>query len=225
MSAALSASSKKRYGVAQVCRAWETPRSTLSHRREISRRDQPPQWPGPKPLIPDQEIAERIRAQHAGMRIGKARVLRIMREHGLLAPARAGRYHGPKVHDGTIHTELPDQMWGTDATRVWTPFGYVWILIAVDHFSLSFVASPEGNGVTECFIRTPKGGSAEGVPKLHSGSGAAAAGGELLQPGGTPGGATAVPGPLQRPLVLERHGYATPSEVRRRLKTPSQRAA
>jgi hypothetical protein len=40
-----------------------------------------------------------------------------MREHGLQAPHRVGHRHGPKAHDGTITTEAPDVMWGTDMER------------------------------------------------------------------------------------------------------------
>ncbi len=90
-----------------------------------------------------------------------------------MAPARAGRYHGPKLHDGTIQAELPDQMWGTDATRVWTPFGYVWIFMVVDHCAGDCVgahASLAGNryealvpvqeGVREHFGRLAAGAAA-----------------------------------------------------------------
>ena len=44
------------------------------------------------------------------------RVRRLMREHDLQAPHRVGHAHGPKAHDGTITTEAPDVMWGTDMT-------------------------------------------------------------------------------------------------------------
>ena len=51
-----------------------------------------------------------------GRRTSKERVRRLMREHDLQAPQRAGHAHGPKAHDGTITTEAPDVMWGTDMT-------------------------------------------------------------------------------------------------------------
>ena len=40
---------------------------------------------------------------------------RLMRQHGLQAPSRVGHPHGPKAHDGTIITEQPDVISGTDA--------------------------------------------------------------------------------------------------------------
>ena len=51
-----------------------------------------------------------------GRRTSKERVRRLMREHDLQAPQRAGHAHGPKAHDGTITSEAPDVMWGTDMT-------------------------------------------------------------------------------------------------------------
>ena len=60
------------------------------------------------------------RLRLAGVRTSKGRVLRLMREAGLLAPTRVGRRRGPRNHDGTITTGHPDEMWGTDATACLT---------------------------------------------------------------------------------------------------------
>ena len=58
-----------------------------------------------------------------------------MREHGLQAPTRVGHSHGPKAHDGTIITEQPDVMWGTDATTTITlEEGQAHVFVGVDHF-------------------------------------------------------------------------------------------
>jgi putative transposase len=62
-------------------------------------------------------------------------VLRLMREHDLLAPSRVGRAHGPKAHDGTIRTERVDAMWGTDLTSTLTGEGQASIFVTVDHCS------------------------------------------------------------------------------------------
>jgi len=57
-----------------------------------------------------------------------------MREHGLPAPTRVGHPHGPKAHDGTIITEQPDVMWGTDATTTITlEEGQAHVFVGVDH--------------------------------------------------------------------------------------------
>ena len=56
------------------------------------------------------------------------------REHDLQAPQRAGHAHGPKAHDGTITTEAPDVMWGTDMTATVTVAeGPAFVFVAVDH--------------------------------------------------------------------------------------------
>ena len=58
----------------------------------------------------------------------------MMREHDLQAPQRAGHAHGPKAHDGTITTEAPDVMWGTDMTATVTVAeGPAFVFVAVDH--------------------------------------------------------------------------------------------
>jgi hypothetical protein len=38
------------------------------------------------------------------------RVLRLMRDTGLLAPTRLGHAHGPAAYDGTIIPDRPDAM-------------------------------------------------------------------------------------------------------------------
>ena len=69
-----------------------------------------------------------------GVGSSKGRVLRPMREAGLLAPTRVGRRRGPRMHDGTITTERPDETWGTDATAcLTTREGNATVFIAVDH--------------------------------------------------------------------------------------------
>jgi len=45
----------------------------------------------------------RARLLFRGRRTAKLRVLRLMRENGLLAPVRAGRPRGPRAHDRSPH--------------------------------------------------------------------------------------------------------------------------
>jgi transposase InsO family protein len=73
------------------------------------------------------------RLRHREIRTSKARVLRVMRGAGLLAPTRSGRAHGPAAHDGTIVTERPDVMWGMDATSALTAQGTATVFVALDH--------------------------------------------------------------------------------------------
>ena len=69
-----------------------------------------------------------------GTRTSPDRVRRVMGEHGLQVPQREGRPRGPRAHDGTITTERPDVMWGTDmTTTVTTAEGMATVFVAVDH--------------------------------------------------------------------------------------------
>lgn len=73
------------------------------------------------------------------MRTSKQRVLRLMGEHDLLAPARVGSPRGPRNHDGTIIPEALNTMWGTDMTTTWTGEGQVAVFIAIDHHNAECV--------------------------------------------------------------------------------------
>ena len=81
------------------------------------------------------------RLRHGGVRTSRRRVLRLMGEHGLLAPSRTGPPSGPRSHDGTIIPETIDAMWGSDLTTAPTGEGQAAIFVAVDH------CSAEGVGI------------------------------------------------------------------------------
>ena len=63
------------------------------------------------------------RLRLAGVRPSKRRVLRLMREHGLLAPSRTGPPRGPRSHDGTIIPATVDAMGGADLTTTYGRHG------------------------------------------------------------------------------------------------------
>jgi putative transposase len=108
---------------------------------------------GPNTALSDREIVTAIRAvlaatpfhgegyrkiearlAHRGCAIGGKRVLRLLRQHQLLAPRRLGPPNGDPAHAGTITTMRPDEMWGTDATRFYTDDdGWCWFFGAIDH--------------------------------------------------------------------------------------------
>ena len=72
------------------------------------------------------------RLRVAGVRTSLRRVLRLMRQHQLLAPQPVE----PKRHEGTIVAERPNQMWGIDATAGFTlRDGQVPIFARIDHCS------------------------------------------------------------------------------------------
>lgn len=55
------------------------------------------------------------------------------RENNLLAPTRRRASPGPRVHDGTIVTERPDEMWAIDGTACMTDQGNATVFVVIDH--------------------------------------------------------------------------------------------
>jgi transposase InsO family protein len=141
--------------VALVCEVFGIARSTYYDHKATRENPSPtpPKKRGPKTKLDDAALVEAIRVvlgeslftgeghrkawarlRAKGIRTSQKRVLRLMRENGLLAPPKARRVLGPRTHDGTITTEAPDVMWGTDATATYTAVdGYVTVFAAVDH--------------------------------------------------------------------------------------------
>ena len=153
MSGAQSISTRRASGVQRVCRVWHRARSSVYARRQATRSPARCRRRGPIGAAPDDVLVAHIRRvleaspfhgegsrkawaklRVAGMRTSKERVRRLMREHDLQAPPRAGHAHGPKAHDGTITTEAPDVMGGTDMTATVTVAeGAAFVFVAVDH--------------------------------------------------------------------------------------------
>jgi transposase InsO family protein len=160
MSQTCSPSTQRRYGLARVCRLWEVARSTVYLQQARPRPPKARPKRGPKPQWSDEQLVEQIRAvlsaspfvgeghrkvwarlRWQGVRTSKVRALRLMREAKLLAPTRLGHAHGPKAHDGTITTEVPDQMWGMDATSCLTRHdGVATVFVVVDHCAAECIA-------------------------------------------------------------------------------------
>jgi len=148
----------KLYGVERVCEAWGVPRSSYYGRQAsaqpgkvvpVLRRR------GPKPVVSDEVVLQAIKDDLAAshfvgeghrkvwtrMRydkrivVGRNRVLRIMREHALLSPARMP-FVPPDPHDGIIVTDAPNVMWGTDGIKIWTvDEGWGWCFPVVEHWN------------------------------------------------------------------------------------------
>jgi transposase InsO family protein len=92
------------------------------------------------PFLGEGHRKARARLRMRGIRVGKNRVLRLMRENGLLAPVRRRHPHGDRTHSGTIRTNRLNELWGTDATRFYTlENGWCWFFGAIDHCSEDIV--------------------------------------------------------------------------------------
>ncbi len=110
---------------------------------------------GPRPHVSDEDLAEAVkkdiqtsvftgeghRKVWARLRfkkclvVGRNRVLRIMREHNLLSPARVPK-RPVSTHTACLATEIPNEMWGTDGTKFYTQEdGWCWLFAVVDHFN------------------------------------------------------------------------------------------
>ena len=159
MSAVISISTRRPYGVARVCRAWGVPRAGIYRGRQAIAPSATRRRPGPQGTMPDATLVEAIRGvlvaspfhgegyrkvwarlRHQGMRTSKERVRRLMRENGLSAAARRGSPRGPRNHDGTIIPDMADTMWGTDMTTTHTVAqGQVAVFVGVDHCSAECV--------------------------------------------------------------------------------------
>jgi transposase InsO family protein len=70
-----------------------------------------------------------------GIRVARKRVLRLMRENGLLSPHRA-RTRDNTLHDRHIITDAPNIMWAIDATQITTvQDGKVWLFGVIEHWN------------------------------------------------------------------------------------------
>jgi putative transposase len=138
--------------VAVVCRVLGAPRSTIYARRQSKVRARP----GPATSIGDHDLLQlirrvlrttpfagegyrkvraRLRREH-GVGVSGKRVLRLLRQAGLLAPQRVRGRRRPRPHDGTIIPDRPNVRWGTDATMAWTRVdGWVWVFACIDHYT------------------------------------------------------------------------------------------
>ena len=163
MAAATSPSTGQAYGVKRVCTSWGVARSSFYDARCSEEKgghaERPAPSPagrrGPKPALSDAELLAVIRRDldrspwtgegHRkvwarlrvidGIRVSRTRVLRIMAENHLLSPHR--RPPRPaNDHDGSITTEAPNVMWGTDGAVIPTVAdGNVTLFIVAEHWN------------------------------------------------------------------------------------------
>lgn len=161
MSRTVSPEAGREFGLERVCRVLESPRSTHYYRLQPapSAGRPEPKKRGPNPKVSDEELLVLIRVDldespfvgegHRkvwarlrivkNIRVSRNRVLRLMREHKLLSPYRQ-RQGSPVKHKGRITTDTPNEMWGTDGSKIQTvEDGVVWVFAAVDHFNAECV--------------------------------------------------------------------------------------
>ena len=151
MSEKISPRTQLKYGIQMVCKAWRFPRSSFYHEQKGKEKQQR----GKEPLVPDQELLGAIhecikespfsgeghRKIHAQLKrtkeisAGRNRVLRVMKSNRLLSPYRS-KQGASKTHDGRITTDTPNDMWGTDAAKIFTlEDGWVWFFGVLEHWN------------------------------------------------------------------------------------------
>lgn len=160
----VSPATGRRYPLTLICSVFRTARSSVYAAVAVGSGGAAEQKStlvkrGPKTTHSDGELLEEIRAvleassflseghrkvwamlRSKGIRVGRNRVLRLMRENRLLAPVRRVHQRGDRTHSGTIRTERPDELWGTDATRFYTEReGWCWFFAAIDHCTAEVV--------------------------------------------------------------------------------------
>lgn len=148
MSQAISPTTGKPYGLKRVCEVWDIARCSFY------RKCRTPEKRGPKPIVEEKILLEKIqkdlqttpfrgeghrkvhaRLKREGIRAGRNRILRVMKENHLLSPHRSA-YNPPNPHDGQITTDAPNVMWGSDGTKVKTvEDGWVWIFTVAEHWN------------------------------------------------------------------------------------------
>jgi putative transposase len=144
--------------VARVCRVAGVSRSAAceQRRRRSSSGPSAPRArrrPGPVGAMADHALLVAIRRELAaspfvgeghkkitarlrlrGICTSRKRVLRLMREAGLLAPTPTVRKRSRRLHEGRITTDAPDELWATDPTEAWTRTeGRCAVFAIVDH--------------------------------------------------------------------------------------------
>lgn len=153
----MSAETGHRLGT--VCRIAGVSRSAAFERvrreRESGAERRPQRKRGPVGAMPDADLRAEIhrtiedspfngeghrkiwaRLRRRGVRTSRKRVLRLMREDGVLAPTPQVRKRAARLHTGTITVEAPDTLWATDATEGWSEHdGRCAVFVIVDHGS------------------------------------------------------------------------------------------
>lgn len=141
------------YGVEIVCKAWQFPRSSFYHTSKAILK--PKGCRGRRSSVSDDVLLAEIkrdiarshfqgeghRKVHARLKrfqklnIGRNRVLSIMRKNKLLSPYRLVKGK-EKLHEGRITTDHPNEMWGTDAAKIFTlEDGWVWFFGVIEHWN------------------------------------------------------------------------------------------
>lgn len=159
MANSTSPTTGRRYDQRLVCKVWDVPRSSYYAWKARHNAGSggstmlPPGKRGPRTKVSDDRLLALIEQDLADSpfhgeghrkvhhrlrlkkRVGRNRVLRLMRENHLLSPSRVPQ-GTPNEHTGRITTDEPNVMWGTDGAKIFTlDDGWVWLFSVVEHWN------------------------------------------------------------------------------------------
>ena len=155
MSTSTSPSTGRTYGLLRVCLVWGVTRSTVYNTRTRRQTKSVKKRPGPTPWMSDEDLLEWIRSviekskftgeghrkvwarlkRDHGISVSRNRILRVMKEANILSPHRSCQGKA-KRHDGRIVTDVPNDIWATDAVKIWTEEdGWIWYFGVTDHWN------------------------------------------------------------------------------------------
>lgn len=152
MSEKISPTTHLKYNLEMICALWKFPRSSFYYHASKSAEKS---IPTKRLKLSDEELYKAIvtdlnnspfqgeghRKVHARLKrinrfkVGRNRILKIMRKNNLLSPFRHKQNH-KRVHDGRIITDMPNVMWATDAAKVFTlEDGWIWFFGIIEHWN------------------------------------------------------------------------------------------
>jgi putative transposase len=134
------------YGKKLVATVLAVSRSSLYYRKRPrgSRADR--RWDGQivaacgaKPAYGYRRVAWWLKRKE-GLRVNRKRVLRVMREQGLLVPSRRLRARRRKEW-GRVEVSRPNQVWQADLTKIWagSTVGWAYLVSVIDCFTREIV--------------------------------------------------------------------------------------
>ena len=130
----MSPSALKPFGIKRVCTVWNNSRATIRRHKLLALHGATPKKKrGPKICLADAQVLEEIKIVLRNLRFVGEALAGSWRENNVLAPMRCQSSPGPRVHNGTIVTERPDEMWAIDGTECMTDQGNATVFVLIDH--------------------------------------------------------------------------------------------
>jgi len=128
--------------------------------RRVRKGDEASLKPGPKVIFTDHQVVSKVkellanpyfhsegykklkvRLEAKGLKVGKERLLRLLKEHDLLAHQRYNPNGSSRLHDGTIITDQADQMYACDIKEWHCKEGKFYMFTVIDHYNDEIIST------------------------------------------------------------------------------------